>query len=80
MRGPGIPDQPINATEACVQKVPEKHRYNRGYEKNADYCVKTVVAIRVNPLPPGELDIHWLRYAERMIEEKSVVIFGAIRP
>ena len=75
---PGVPDISLNASNECVQKVPEKHRYNRDYEKNADYCVKAVAAIRVNPLPPGEMDIHWPQFAQKALEEKSVVIFGAI--
>ena len=78
MKNPGVPDISINSTNECIQKVPEKHRYNRDYEKNADHCVKAVVAIRVNPLPPGEIDINWLQYAKKAIEEKSVVIFGAL--
>jgi hypothetical protein len=80
MKNPGVPDISVNATEECAQKVPEKYRYNRDYEKNADYCVKAVVAIRVNPLPPGEIDIDWPQYAKQAIEGKSIVIFGALRP
>ena len=80
MKNPGVPDMSVNATEECAKKVPEKYRYNRDYEKNADYCVKAAVVIRVNPLPPGEIDIDWPQYVKKAIEEKSVVIFGAIRP
>ncbi|MDR0311387.1 MAG: hypothetical protein LBJ21_07365 [Acidobacteriota bacterium] len=79
MYNPGFPDISVNATEECVQKIPERYRYNRYYEKNADYCVKAVVAIRVNPLPPGETDIDWPQYAKKAIEGKSVVVFGALR-
>ena len=80
LKNPGVPDISSRATEECAQKVPEKHRFNWDYEKNADYCVKAVVAIRVNPLPPGEIDIDWPQYAKKAIDEKSVVIFGALRP
>jgi hypothetical protein len=80
MKGPGVPDISSGAAEECVRKVPEKYRYHREYEKNADYCVKAAVAVRVNPLPPGEIDIDWPQYAKKAIEEKSVVIFGALRP
>jgi hypothetical protein len=80
LRNPGVPDIAVNAAEECVLKVPEKHRFNRGYEKNGDYSVMAVVAIRVNPLPPGEIDVDWPQYAKNAIDEKSVVIFGAIRP
>jgi len=78
MKGPGIPDASSGATEECIRKIPEIHRYHREYEKNADYCVKATVAIRVNPLPPGETDIDWPQYVKKAIDEKSIVIFGAL--
>ena len=78
MMSPGIPDISINATQACIQKVDEKYRYHRDYEKNADYCVKAVVAIRVNPMPEDVMDINWQKYTKQAIAEKSVVIFGAL--
>lgn len=80
MKSPGIPDISSRATDACVQKVPPHHRFNRDYEKNSDYCVKAVVAVRVNPLPRGSMDIHWPQYARQVIEEKSLLIFGALKP
>jgi hypothetical protein len=80
MKNPGVPDISSRETEECVQKIPEKYRYHRDYEKNADYCVKAVVAIRVNPLPPGEIETDWPQYAKKAIEEKSLVIFGALGP
>ena len=79
MKSPGIPDISSRATDACVQKVSEQYRFNRDYEKNSDYCVKAVVAIRVNPVPPGMMDIHWPQYAQKAIDDKSIVIFGAIK-
>jgi hypothetical protein len=80
MKNPGMPDNSSKATEACIAKVPEKYRFNRDFEKNSDYCVKAAVAIRVNPLPAGTMDIHWPQYAKKAIDEKSIVIFGALKP
>ncbi len=80
MINPGIPDLSSRATAACVEKLPAKFHYNRDYEKNSDYCAKAVVAIRVNPLPAGTMDIDWPRLAAKAIAEKSVVIFGALKP
>ncbi len=79
MKRPGPPDLSSRATEACAQTVPEKHRYNRDYEKNSDYCVKAVVAIRVNPLPRGRIDIDWPQHATRAMDESGVVIFGNLK-
>jgi hypothetical protein len=80
MKNPGIPDLSSRATADCVEKMPAKFHYNRDYEKNSDYCAKAVVAIRVNPMPAGTMDIDWPRHNVRAIEEKSVVIFGALKP
>jgi hypothetical protein len=80
MKNPGAPDNSSNATEACIAKVPAQYRFNLGFEKNSDYCVKAVVAIRVNPLPAGTMDIHWPQYARKAIDEKNIVIFGALNP
>jgi hypothetical protein len=79
MKNPGIPDLSSRATDACVKKMPAKFHYNRDYEKNSDYCAKAVVAIRVNPMPAGTMDIDWPQLAAKAIEEKSVVIFGALK-
>ena len=79
MMNPGVPDISSRATEACIQKIPEKYRFHRDYEKNSDYCVKAVVAIRVNPLPQGVMDIDWPQYAKKVSDEKSVVIFGNLK-
>ncbi|MBN2321404.1 MAG: hypothetical protein JXR49_20160, partial [Acidobacteria bacterium] len=80
MKNPGIPDLSIRATNACVEKLPAKFHYNRNYEKNSDYCAKAVVAIRVNPMPAGTMDIDWPLLTVKAIEEKSIVIFGALEP
>jgi hypothetical protein len=80
MKNPGPPDNSSKAAEACIAKVPEKYRFSQDFEKNADYCVKAVVAIRVNPLPPGTMDIHWPEYAKKAIEGNAIVVFGALKP
>lgn len=80
MENPGIPDISSQATAACIAAVPEKFHYSRDYEKNSDYCVKAVVALRVHPMPPGTMDIHWPQFAEKAVAGNSIVIFGAIDP
>lgn len=80
MKNPGIPDMSSRATPACEEKMPARFRYNRDYEKNSDYCVKAVVALRVNPMPAGTMDTDWPRHAAKAIADKSIVIFGALNP
>lgn len=79
MKSPGIPDLSSRADPACLAQVPPPHHYHRDYEKNSDYCVKAVVAIRVNPLPPGTMDVHWPRHAVVAIEGESIIVFGALQ-
>jgi hypothetical protein len=78
MKRPGIPDMSIRASEACQNVVAERFHYHRDYEKNSDYCVKAVVAIRVNPLPAGTVDVHWQQYAAPAVRDESIIVFGAL--
>lgn len=79
MKSPGIPDLSSRADPACLAEVPERHHYHREYEKNSDYCVKAVVAIRVHPLPAGTMDIHWPQHAAAALREESIMVFGALK-
>ncbi|MFA6449247.1 MAG: GEGP motif-containing diheme protein [bacterium] len=79
MKNPGSPDISSKATGSCVEKTPEIYRYNKSYEKNSDYCVKAVVAIRVNPMPAGTMDINWSHYAEKADSGNKIVVFGALK-
>jgi len=79
MKNPGPPDNSSKATEVCVGKTPETYRYSRNYEKNSDYCVKAVVAVRVNPLPAGTMDINWSYYAKQDDSTNKIVVFGALK-
>jgi hypothetical protein len=78
MINPGPPDLSRMADAACVDKTPVKFRFNDKYEKNSDYCVKTVVAIRVNPMPKGKSDFDWKRKADELIAGKKIVVFGDV--
>jgi hypothetical protein len=78
MKRPGIPDLSIRAQEACQKVVAERFHYHRDYEKNSDYCVKAVVAIRVNPLPADTVDVHWPQHAAPAIRDESIIVFGAL--
>ncbi len=76
---PGIPDIGLTASAECSGALPEKFRYHVEYEKNSDYCVKSVIAIRVNPLPAGTRDFDWQKDAMKYISEKRIAIYGAIK-
>jgi hypothetical protein len=79
MRSPGPPDMSSRADAACLDVVPQVYYYKKNeYEKNSDYCVKAVVALRVNPLPAGARAPHWQPGAMKNISEQSIIVFGAL--
>ncbi len=71
------PDISEYATQECVEKVDPRYRYNEKYEKNADFAVKAVTAIRINPLPDGRQDFPWQEEALRYLSEEKILIYGA---
>ena len=76
---PSPPDISSLAGRECIDAVdPEFHYDYDGYEKNSDYCVKAVLAIRVNPLPEGTVDYNWQEHAQEFMDEGKVVVYGAI--
>ena len=79
MLHPGAPDQSSRADAACIAAVPEKYHYHKNNEKNSDYCVKAVAALRVNPLPKGTRDPQWQPHAMNLIRDKSILVYGALK-
>jgi hypothetical protein len=76
---PGPPDLSSKAPESCNDVVPRVYQYHRdGYEKNSDYCVKAVVALRVNPMPKGMRAPHWQPDAMKHISGRSLIVYGAL--
>lgn len=79
MKRPGPPDLSSRADPACLAVVPPVYYYHKNeYEKNSDYCVKAVVALRVNPLPAGARAPHWQPGAMKHIRDRSIIVFGAL--
>lgn len=48
--------------------------------KNADYCIKTTVAIQVNTAQHKSYRFNWSENAWRLVEEGELIIYGAICP
>ncbi|MFH1538595.1 MAG: GEGP motif-containing diheme protein [bacterium] len=78
MVNPGPPDSSSRATPECAAKAPAEYKYHKDYEKNSDYCVKSVIAIRVNPLPPGTTDPDRRKDALEHLKSGRIVIYGNI--
>jgi hypothetical protein len=74
------PDLPAFADASCPPKVDEIYRYHKDYEKNSDFAVKAVVAIRVNPLPEGARDFNWQDQGGwEYVDNDRIIIYGALK-
>jgi hypothetical protein len=54
--------------------------YDKDKDHNAGFCVRSVTAIRVEPLPEGTTDFNWFEGGWEMVNNGQVVIYGAINP
>ncbi len=70
---PCIPDQPSNRVYPDYPNP-----FNNSLDHNNGPSVRTVVALRVDPLPEGTTDSDWHRRGWKLVEEGAVVIYGAI--
>ncbi len=71
---PGAPDRgSASAPEDCGGRFP----YDPSADHNADPMVRGVVAIRVNPLPPGVEDFDWRNGGWAYVAGGRVVVYGA---
>lgn len=71
---PSVPDQPETSSD---KKKP--YPFNTKLDHNAGDCVRTIVAIRVDPLPAGTTDAAWLNDRWLLVGQKKLVVFGAIK-
>ncbi|HOO56391.1 MAG TPA: hypothetical protein PLN69_06190 [bacterium] len=71
------PDQNEFAPEHC-HALPAVYQYHPEYEHNADYNIKAVVAIRVNPIPEGTRDFDWQQGGWEYLTNEKIIIYGAI--
>ena len=76
MINPGPPDNSSKATPECEALVPDEYNYHHDYEKNSDYCVKSVIAIRVNPMPPGTSEPDWRSQAIDFLNSGKIIVYG----
>ena len=76
-KNPGPPDQRSTAskpTDPTVWVWP----YNNANDHNAGFSSRTVTMIKVEPLPEGTTDINTLEAGWPYVEEKKILIYGAI--
>lgn len=75
---PIVPDR----SQWSIDRDDPPYPYNpdRPILKNADYCIKTIVAIQVNIEHNKSYQFDWSGKAWQMVEDGELVIYGAIQP
>jgi hypothetical protein len=71
----GSPDRPSTATA-----VGDGWDYNPNKDHNQGFSVRSVSAIRVEPLPSGTTDFNWTEGGWNLVDKARLVIYGAIDP
>jgi hypothetical protein len=71
----GSPDRPSTASP-----VGDGHDYDKNKDHNAGSSVRSVSAIRVEPLPKGTTDFTWTEGGWNLVDQGKLVIYGAIAP
>jgi hypothetical protein len=67
----GSPDQPSTANPT---------NYDPTKDHNAGFSIRSVAAIRVEPLPDGTTDFNWYEGGWNLVDGAKLVIYGAIDP
>ncbi|MDF2571150.1 MAG: hypothetical protein K0R55_2754 [Sporomusa sp.] len=75
---PVVPDRSQWSVDRGDPPYPFNH--NRPVLKNADYCIKTIVAIQVNTESSKFFQNNWSAEAWQMVQKGHLVVYGAIRP
>lgn len=71
----GAPDRPSTAAP-----LGDGWDYDANKDHNAGSSVRSVTAIRVEPLPAGTTDFNWTESGWNLVDKSRVVIYGAINP
>jgi hypothetical protein len=71
----GSPDHPSTASP-----VGDGYDYDKNKDHNAGTSVRSVTAIRVEPLPAGTTDFGWTEGGWNLVDQGKLVIYGAIAP
>lgn len=75
---PVVPDRSQWAIDR--DDPPYPYNPNRPVTRNADFCIKAVVAIQVNTADNKSWSYDWSGRAWEMIEKGELVIYGALNP
>jgi hypothetical protein len=71
----GGPDRP-----STLSPVGDGWDYDKNKDHNAGSSVRSVAAIRIEPLPQGTTDFRWTEGGWNLVDNARLVIYGAINP
>ncbi len=73
-RVPGAPDRSMNLSPSSYQ---DGHDFDGSKDYNAGLCVRGLVAIRVNPMPPGYEEFDWKNGGYALAGRRQLILYGA---
>jgi hypothetical protein len=71
----GSPDRPSTAAP-----IGDGFDYDSTKDHNAGFSIRSVTAIRVEPLPAGTTDFGWTEKGWNLVDQARLVVYGAIEP
>lgn len=78
LTSPVVPDRSQWSIDR--EDAPYPYNPNRRVTRNGDYCIKAVVAIRVNTETNKSFQYDWSGRAWEMVEKGELLVYGAIKP
>jgi len=72
--GPGAPDRGSSVSPSGLD---DGWDYDPSKDHNAGFCARAVVAVRLNPLPPGCEEFDWKNGGYALLENRKLIVYGA---
>jgi hypothetical protein len=73
-RVPGSPDRSQNRSPS---RFTDGRDFDGSKDYNAGLCVRGLVAIRVNPMPPGYEEFDWKNGGYALADQRRLILYGA---
>jgi hypothetical protein len=72
-----VPGSPDRGSRYSPSGYNDGWDYDENKDHNAGLCVRGIVAIRVNPLPPGYEEFDWKNGGWALISKEQLIVYGA---
>jgi hypothetical protein len=70
------PSAPDRGSSYSPSGYEDGHDYDGARDRNAGFCVRGLVAVRVNPMPEGYEEFDWKNGGWSMIDRSELLIYG----